>query len=278
MAAAQYYSGQGFGETLTNDNVPLLPVSSAYSSAPSNHAQEQLQTQHALFGPPLQPAQDTLPASTSTQKNDHTYHHTMNETQRPPATDFTNASRIPKFKKYIRFFLVLGFVSHSLSSILNGLMFGLMIFTYGTFARTKNTIVEAKQAWPENAKTWPTIMLLIIAGITLLASAAGLISKCFCIRKRTSWKLVLLGYGLHIGSWIIVTFLYRYEKGLHGTNNDLWGWSCGNSAKELENDLHVNIDFSLLCRVQVRDPRLLRISFRLSHYSLIRGSSQSSRQ
>ncbi|KAL9621351.1 MAG: hypothetical protein Q9160_004242 [Pyrenula sp. 1 TL-2023] len=250
MAAAQYYSSQGFGEAVTNDNVPLLPVPSAGTSAPSHYAQEQLQHQHAPHGPPLHTAQNMLPTSATAHQTNYAYHHTMNEMQNLPSINSADASRTPKLKKYIRFFLVLGFISLGVSNILNGLMFGLMIFTYGTFMRTKNTIIKAKQAWPQDAKTWPTIMLLTIAGITLLASAAGLISKCICIRRRASWKLVLLGYALHIGSWIIVTFLYRYEKGLHGTNNDLWGWSCGDSAKEFQNDLHANIDFSLLCKIQ----------------------------
>lgn len=250
MAAAQYYSNQDLGESYIHDDVPLLPAKPGISSIPQEPP-NQSQYQHAPYDQPLQPSTKPSPTPVSTSQNSSQTQYTVNQPQTPPPRHTVSASRIPKFKKYIRLFIILRFISHGLSSILNAVMFGLMIFTYETFTRTKNTIVEAKNAWPTDAKTWPTIMLLLIAAVTLLASVANLIANCVCMRRQGNWKLIVLGYVIHIGSWLIVTFLYRYEKGLHGNNNDLWSWSCGDSAKELQNDFHSNIDFNLLCKVQV---------------------------
>lgn len=250
MAAAQYYSSLDLGKSHIPDNIPLLPTTPA-ESIEQQGGHQQPEYQFAYRIEPLHASANASQLSAPSHQNDYDYHTSLNEAQSKPTQDTFNPPRFAKFKKYVRFFVILRVLSHGLSSLLNGVIFGLMIFTFGTFTRTKNTVIEAKDAWPRDAKTWPTIMLLVIAVITLFSSVAALISNCVCIRRQRNWRLILLGYGIHILSWAIVTFLYRYEKDMHGHNNDLWGWSCGGSAKELQNNLRSDIDFSLLCNVQV---------------------------
>lgn len=95
-------------------------------------------------------------------------------------------------------------------------------------------------------------MLLGGAGLTLLLSAVTLFSYCFCFDKaRGSWKLTLVKYVIHILAWIIISALYRYENGLHGVNNDLWGWSCSQEAAVIQPEFNGVVNFQSLCSVQV---------------------------
>ena len=114
-------------------------------------------------------------------------------------------------------------------------MFGLMVFMVIKYNTTKGIIRDARNAWPKNAKLWPTFMLLAGSGLTLLLSLFTLLSYCIKFSAaRRSWKLTVMKYTIHILSWVIISTLYRYEKSLHGVNNDLWGWSCADEANAIQ--------------------------------------------
>ena len=144
------------------------------------------------------------------------------------------------------------------SALLSIVMFAIMVFVLFKYETTKSLSTEAKNtaqglltAWPKNAKIWPTLMLLAGSGLTLLASIVNLIFSCCCSQiGRRSWKLTVLKYAVHIGVWLAITTLYRYEQGLHGVNNDLWGWSCGGEADIIQSDFP-QINFDGLCNAQV---------------------------
>ncbi len=66
-----------------------------------------------------------------------------------------------------------------------------------------------------------------------------------------SWKVTVARYVIHIVGWIIVSVIYRYEKSLHGNENDLWGWTCSTKADDIQAAFHGVVSFDALCRVQV---------------------------
>ena len=93
--------------------------------------------------------------------------------------------------------------------------------------------------------------MLAGAGLTLSISASNLMISCCCAKwARGRWKATALRYAVHVGIWLVITTLYRYEKSLHHINGDLWGWSCGHTANEIQSDFP-QLGFSGLCRVQV---------------------------
>jgi hypothetical protein len=98
---------------------------------------------------------------------------------------------------------------------------GYVIVEYLT---VKDTMRKGKYPWPKNAKVWPPIILPITSAFTLLTSAVILIAYCYCFKRtQGSWKITLAKYVVHIVSWIIISVVYRYEKGLNGKNDHLWG-------------------------------------------------------
>ena len=58
-------------------------------------------------------------------------------------------------------------------------------------------------------------------------------------------------YAVHILAWAIVSFLYRYEKSLHGVDNDLWGWACNQERTAIQQEFRGVVEFTPLCNAQV---------------------------
>jgi hypothetical protein len=234
MSAQEYYNGQGYGAAHVPDYVPLLPVQQAALSNEPVYSSPQPYSYAPITASPSLPA-------------------------KPPVNDsVVNAKRTKwtkRLKRYQRYFLALRSSAEALSTLLSIIMFGIMAFVIVKFYSTKDAVFGGQAAWPPSPKLWPTFLLLLGSVITLLLGIITLIGYCRRPQKaRGSWRLVLIRYGFHIGIWLTITFLYRYEKGLHNVNDDLWAWSCGKTAKKLQEELHSTIDFDILCEIQVRLP------------------------
>jgi hypothetical protein len=182
-----------------------------------------------------------------------------NPAQRPIQFKRLRAQRYEKFKRWLR---ILRILSQLASILFSTIMFAIMVFVLFKYQSTKNLAQEAKSgvhsvisAWPKNTKLWPTIMLLAGAGMSLLVSAVTFLTYCPCWKRaRQSWKITVLRYAIHILAWLVITTLYRYEKSLHGVNNDLWGWSCVHEADTVQTAFP-QLNFKALCDVQVRHLR-----------------------
>lgn len=95
---------------------------------------------------------------------------------------------------------------------------------------------------------WPTFMLASAAIITLLVALAQLIAACCRAKHQVTFFSVLYTL-INVLAWGVVAALYRIFK----TDKDLWGWSCLDTAKEIQHELGSQIlDFNLLCKIQVR--------------------------
>lgn len=154
-----------------------------------------------------------------------------------------------QWKRYAR---LLKLVSQFVTSLFSLAMFGIMVFVLVKYETTKNTIRDGRGPWPKHVKLWPSIMLLAGAGFTLILSVFVLFAYCCCFKMtQQSWKFTVARYALHIISWAVISFLYRYEKSLHGNSNDLWGWACAKEATALQPAFNAVLDFDSLCGVQV---------------------------
>jgi hypothetical protein len=53
--------------------------------------------------------------------------------------------------------------------------------------------------------------------------------------------------GVHVIVWGVSVGLYKYAN----TGKDLWGWSCGDAADEIQDEVKSFLDFGKLCTMQV---------------------------
>ncbi|KAF2187540.1 hypothetical protein K469DRAFT_569132 [Zopfia rhizophila CBS 207.26] len=138
-------------------------------------------------------------------------------------------------------------LSRASSVIFNSVVFTIMAFVTSVFLSTRTDKVSSRNVWPAEGKTWPTYMLLAASLITLVIEISVLCFYWFSFyRAERSWKLVLVQHVAHFSMWLVVTFLYRYEKRL----KDVWGWSCSDIAKTLQKDLNGSVNFEKLCDLQ----------------------------
>ena len=72
-----------------------------------------------------------------------------------------------------------------------------------------------------------------------------------------------------------MTFLYRYEKSLHGKDNDLWGWACSNEATAIQTEFAGVVDFKAICTAQVSNSLFVIVSEALEPFELIDGQTSS---
>jgi hypothetical protein len=120
--------------------------------------------------------------------------------------------KIETMKKRIRLVRTL---SRASSVLLNTLMFAIMAFTISVFLSTRHDKIDNRNVWPANSKVWPTIMLLVGSLVTLVIEIFVLCFYCISFKRaQNSWKLVLVTHVAHFIIWLVITFLYRYEKRL----------------------------------------------------------------
>lgn len=176
------------------------------------------------------------------------YHGIPNKHEDIGLQDKNFFSTVTKWKKRITRIRT---ISRMLSAILNIIMFAFMSLVVAIFIGTRNHEALGRPIWPRDPKVWPTVLLLVASLVTMLASLATLLYYCCCFKRAAdSWKVIVTSYTIHIGVWLVVTFLYRYEKAL----SDLWGWSCTDVAADLQASGNIGVDFAKLCRIQVSFP------------------------
>ena len=182
----------------------------------------------------------------------HTPTTTVPPTPNPEDGMFSRLARA-KFEKLKRRIRMLQIAARGVSTLFSIVMFAIMIYANVKHYTTKGTIRNGRDPWPlHGTKVWPALMLLAASGFTLVVSLGILFSYCCCFKKAwASWKLTVAQYAVHIMGWLVVAILYRYEKSLHGDNDDLWGWSCSTKANDIQAAFNGVVNFKSLCRVQV---------------------------
>ncbi|KAI9714641.1 MAG: hypothetical protein M1812_006306 [Candelaria pacifica] len=135
----------------------------------------------------------------------------------------------------------------------------LMIHTLLTFQKTRNTKRNTpsgpRTAWHADTKLWPTILCLCIASISLFLNLIIVLAYYRSVKtanKANTISTVFTGgvVGFHIVYWGVAAALYKYAKDTDGVSNDLWGWSCSNAARTIQNEFRAEVDFDRICAVQ----------------------------
>lgn len=242
MAAASYYQGDTPPKpTYTTEMYNLPSPDPSYNrpyGSPNPSHDSPVPSQQEYLNPAGYAPSDSVPPTPK------------------PSGQMTRHARatLEKLKRWLR---TMQIVAQGFTILFTAVMFGIMIYVNAKFYTTKETERIGRTAWPKNGtKEWPSILLLAASGLTLLMSVVWLFGYCCCWKKTTtSWKFTVFRYVVQIAAWIMVSFIYRYEKGLHGNDNDLWGWSCSTKAKNIQEAFNGVVDFSTLCKAQVFSSR-----------------------
>ena len=202
-------------------------------------------------------------------------HQPLKPPQRIATTIPANRLQRRKYEKWKRYLRILRTLTKACTTLFSTTMFAAMIYMTVKYNTTKTVIREDRNPWPKaGTKLWPTIMLLVGSGVTLLLSLATLVSYCAnWDRARRSWKVTALKYAVHILGWVVISAVYRYEKGLNGNENDLWGWSCSQEVGTVQGLFEGVVDFRVLCNIQVS--QRLFVPFFLSPFFTGRRSTTS---
>ena len=155
-------------------------------------------------------------------------------------------------------------MSRILTLILSAIVLGTLLYTLVIYLRTRNHPVPGLPTlhpWSTPTKLWPTIMVITISAITLIISVSVLISYARSPSSNTADKIEMYGsyfeyvlMAATLVAWIIATCLYNAAS--QGNNpNDLYGYSCGNRATQIQAQLEAEgqsfLNFGQLCTVQV---------------------------
>ena len=107
--------------------------------------------------------------------------------------------------------------------------------------------------WAENTKTWPQILLLVIACISLLMSIIVMVAYCRGGHNRAEkvaayYTIFAVGFFIFsIIMWAVGAAVFNQSKA-QNNNKDMWGWSCvDNKRRHLFED---DISYALVCRLQ----------------------------
>ena len=227
------YTNSGFHENFGNESHSYPPprpgINSNWNVQPSHHSTD------PATKPLVHPASPTAPQPLKIQ--------TPNSRLRQ--------RKYQTLKRYLRIGKI---ITKIITILFSTVMFVIMLYLLIKKQQTNDTIRGARTAWPAQTKLWPTIMMLAGSGLTLLLSLITLLAYCctsFSEKMRRSWKLTVLKYAVHIGAWLAISTLYRYEKGLHGVDDDLWGWTCSAKAAAIQGEFQGVVNFSSLCSAQV---------------------------
>lgn len=108
-------------------------------------------------------------------------------------------------------------------------------------------------SWAEDTKTWPQILVLSMACVSLLACIIVFVAYCRGGHNRaekvaTYYTMFAIGWFiLSLVLWAISAALFQHSKN-SSDNKDMWGWSCvSNHRSAVYAD---EVDYALLCRLQ----------------------------
>lgn len=126
---------------------------------------------------------------------------------------------------------------------------------FAIFNATKNLAPRnGLNPWAKNTNTWPQILLLVIACISLFMSIVVLIAYSRGGHRRAEkvaayYTVFAVGFFIvSIVIWAVGAALFNQSKAT-GEGKDMWGWSClDNKRRHLFED---DVAYALSCRLQV---------------------------
>ncbi|RPB08584.1 hypothetical protein P167DRAFT_578129 [Morchella conica CCBAS932] len=155
-------------------------------------------------------------------------------------------------KRRIRF---LKLISRFLAFLISVAVFGMMGNTafsyYSTSEQKKGT--DNLSAWPDNTKTWPTLMMLGVSLMSLVSNAVVMLSYCCGHSSANKTDSVSSFFSaadmvVHAICWGISAGLFKQQSALNGVKNDIWSWTCSTAADERQALYADVVNFEFLCK------------------------------
>ena len=180
-------------------------------------------------------------------------------TDPPTSPHIARHARVKYFQHYDN---LIGYTLSLISVSLTSAMDAIMVYVLYKFYTTRHIPAPGRTSpWAKGTQLWPAFVLLTSSFVTLCVDLSALIAACYSHharkhdhRAQTRAKALRvestfnkIGYAVFALKWIAVFILYRVGK----TSKDLWGWSCDDRAKKIQQFYIVHLDFQKLCTEQV---------------------------
>ena len=156
---------------------------------------------------------------------------------------------------------LLKIVSRILAVILSAVTLTPLALTLAKYYQTKDNTYdtgngERVPTFPADSTTVYTYVYFGISIASLLLNLLVLIAYCWGVKKANTVATIATWWAVaimisHVAIWAAAVAYYRYGKHkVDGKWKDLWGWTCGGTANELQKFI-TNINFSTYCKIQV---------------------------
>lgn len=122
-------------------------------------------------------------------------------------------------------------------------------------------------AWAPHQKTWPQITLLVIACISLAFSLMVFYAYWKGGHRRAEKAAIyytvfsVAFFTFSIVMWAIGAAILNQSRN-NGNGKDMWGWSCKDGKRK--DVFSSDVDYALICRLQVRFPLQHMVEGRLT--------------
>lgn len=222
---------------------PLLPPS--FTSRSEKGPISQINQLPEQYGAEIIPMQSSYEPFRNSQTPQHHGHH----------------KKLGRVRKMQRMNDISSAIFKIASGALAAFMAVAIAYALAKFYTTKNLASpEANRAspWAEGTVLWPAFLLAASSTLTLLTDTGGFISACCRSRSKRAERaekaesvFVNIGRVVVVIQWLAVAVLYRMGR----TSKDLWGWSCGPTADQIQ-QFYPQVPFGTLCTMQVCNPYL----------------------
>ncbi|KAF2170693.1 hypothetical protein M409DRAFT_64326 [Zasmidium cellare ATCC 36951] len=194
--------------------------------------------------------------STNTTPQTTTYHALPHDTNEETRSLHDLTHRDTTLKRRIR---LLRIISRLLATLVSLATLIPLLITLTKFLQTRDVHFtvngKSRTAWANDSLPWYTYMYTAVAGVSFVLNFVVVVSYCRGIRAANqaanvgtwwTWAVVLS----HVVTWGVAAGVYRYGKpDKNGKHRDLWGWTCSDTAQELQHVL-ANVDFARYCNIQ----------------------------
>lgn len=126
--------------------------------------------------------------------------------------------------------------------------------SFAIFNTTRQLPSQSKMpSWAQNTKTWPQMLVLSMACVSLFACIVVFIAYCRGGHRRaekvgTYYTMFAIGWFIvSMILWVVTAALFQNSKNNSG-NKDMWGWSCVDNQRAQV--FHDKVDYALVCRLQ----------------------------
>ncbi|KKF94073.1 hypothetical protein CFO_g3581 [Ceratocystis platani] len=212
-------------------------------------------TQTTYLAPPMSPLKSALRSPTAPRRfADGPLSPTFREEQivekHEVLTDKEQARDV-KVKGRVRLAkFALRFVNFGCSLII----LAMISSTLAIFNSTRSLPTQSSMpAWAKGTSTWPQILVLSMACISLTACLIVFFAYCKGGHRRaekvqTYYTMFAIGWFiLSMILWAISAGIFQYKRN-NSNNKDIWGWSCvDNKRSQVFSD---KVDYALVCRLQ----------------------------